>query len=499
MYNVRMKLFFLILPVIFLMGGCAATIPPDTSSPSEDSNSHVTSYTALVYSAEDISALDIYPNLTELDLRGSTCYDDILAYVKAHPNVNVLYDVSIGTAAYPSNTEKLILADGSFSAENLIEMLPYLPMVNSISLPETTLPKETLTSLIEALPDVVIDYTVVFQEKIIPHNTQSIDLSFLSSDHLEEAVQLLGKLPLLTYAELMDSEGKSQLTMAEVRQLMDAAPDSVFNYSFTLYNQNISTADESVEFINNNIGNEGITQIRQMLDILPNCRYLLMDQCNISNEIMSQLRDDYPDTKVVWRIFYGPGESILTDATVFRSIGDLYDSNVKNLKYLSDIVYLDAGHCYALSDLSFVSYMPNLKVAIFSDCKVEDLTPFSNCKKLEYLEIVNCNYLRTLEPLASCVSLKGVNMSCLYTVEELDPLYGLENLERLYFGRHDFPKEEIDEARAALPDCWITDHAESIAWVSFNYSVGWRLDDEHTFAEWYKEIKEVFGYKREIY
>lgn len=486
------------LSLVFALAGCGQT-PVETTPPTTDPNLTVTEAQAVVSDAAELAAFDIYPNLKSLDLRGSTCYDLILAYMADHPQIQVRYDVTLGGEAWENTTRQLTLTHGSYSFEELLEALPYLPEVEALSLPETSLSGEALASLAEAYPHIAVDYTLTFLDQQIPHDAETLDLSALTSEQVTEAAELLAKLPKLTQLELMNAEGKSSLTMADVKVLMDAAPNANVHYSFHLFGKTITTEDQRVEFVVERIGNDGVEQIRQMLQILPNCTYLLMDRCGVDNEVMAQLRDDHPDTKVVWRVYYGEGGSLLTDATVFRSIGDLYDGTTKNLKYLTDIVYLDAGHCFLLSDLSFVSYMPNLKVAIFSDCAVKDLTPFSACKKLEYLEIVNCNALTTLEPLAECESLKGLNMSWVFSIEELDPLYKLEHLERLYFGRHDFPQEEVDEARAALPNCWVTDHAESVAWISFNYSVGWRLDDEHTFAAWYKEIKEVFGYEREIY
>lgn len=496
----RFLLFFLLFISLFSLCACsAAGEPAVTSVPTEDPNSLVTEYTGVVSGAEELTALNIYPNLSRVDLRGSTCYDAILSYKATHPEIDVMYDVTLGGQVYDCSADSLILAADSFTFEELIEKLPYLPAVSAVSLPETTLRAEVLLSLSEAFPSVSFEYTVAFLDQIISSDAQSLDLSGLTTEQLPSAVELLSKLPQLNNVELMDAEGKSPLTMTDVKLLMDAAPGVSFHYCFTLFGKTICTTDERIEYDRVYVGNEGVEQIRQALDILPNCTYLLMDQCRVDHDVMDQLNRDYPNTQVVWRVNYGSCYSALTDSTVVRCVGDLDNFNSKNLKYMTEVVYLDAGHCYALSDLSFVSYMPNLKVAIFSDCGVSDLTPFSSCKKLEYIEIVNCNRLTDLTPMAQCVSLKGLNMSWVFSIEELDPLYGLENLERLYFGRHDFPQEEIDEARAALPDCWVTDHAESVAWISFNYSVGWRLDDEHTFAEWYKEIKEVFGYEREIY
>lgn len=499
MKSIQFKLVLTFLAVLLCLSGCSGTMTQETSVPTVDPNTLVTEYAAVVTGAEDLAALNIYPNLEKLDLSGSTCYKDIQAYMAAHPQVEVIYDVTLGGETYANTAEALTLAADSFIFLDLVEKLPYLPMVKSISLPETTLPGPLLASLHDAFPGISFDYTVSFLDQIIPGDTQTIDLSTLTPDQLEDAAKLLEKLPLLTNVELMDSEGNSPFSLTDVKLLMNAAPDASFHYSFNLYGQTITTTDERVEFVRENIGNAGVENIRQMLDILPNCTYLLMDSCGVDNEVMAQFRDDYPNTKVVWRITYGPGYSILTDATVFRCVSELDNGNARTLKYLTDIVYLDAGHCYVLSDLSFVSYMPNLKVAIFSDCGVSDLTPFASCKKLEYVEFVNCNRLTELTPMSECESLKGINLSWNFHIKDLDPLYGLTNLERLYCGRHGFAQEEIDEATAALPDCWVTGYADSVAWISFNYSIGWRLDDAHTFAEWYKEIKEVFGYTREIY
>ena len=487
----------LILPVILiLLAACASDVPDPTT---EDPNSLITVLAAVVQGPEDLAALNVYPNLERLDLRGSTCYDAILAYMSAHPQLEVLYDVSLGSEIYPCDAETLTLAADSFTFEELIGKLKYLPRVRSVSLPETTLDAELLTSLPQAFPDISFDYTVRFLDQVISSDADTLDLSGITPDLVGEAAELLKKLPSLKNVELMDAEDHSLLSLIDVKLLMDAAPGAAFHYSFDLFGKRISTDTERVEYVNVNIGNEGVAMVRQALDIMPNCTYFLMDRCGVSNEVMDALNRDYPDTQVVWRIRYGIDHTALTDATVIRCIGDLNNRNSRDLKYVTACVYLDAGHCYHLTDLSFVSCMPNLKVGIFSDCGVSDLTPFASCKKLEYVEFVNCNNLKEITPMAECESLKGINLSWNFNIRDLDPLYGLEHLERLYCGRHGFADEEIEEARAALPDCWVTGHADSVAWISFNYSVGWRLDDEHTFADWYKEIKEVFGYKREIY
>lgn len=489
---------FLALVLLLLsLVGCGTTAPPETQPPTEDPNLKVVEYTLTAEKEEDLLVLADYPNLQRVDLRGSSCYEAIMAYMEAHPQVQVQYDVKIGNTLYQFDMQELTLEDGTFDAAQLLENLKFLPQLQKLELPRTSLDANILTQLNELYPDLEIGYTVLILEQEVSGNVTELDLSGLLPEQVETVCPEIAKLGNLTDIYLMDGEGKSALGMTDVKLLMDAVPETNVHYSFKLFGQTLTTMDERVEYVKNYFGNEGVEQIRQALDILPKCTYLLMDRCNVSNEVMAQLRDDYPDVKVVWRIYFDK-YNCLTDVTVFQCVETLHDGNSKQIKYCTDVVYLDIGHSYNLSDLSFVSYMPNLKVAIVADCYTKTLEPFAACKNLQWLEIVNCNRVTDLSPLANCTNLRGVNMSYTFTIDDLSPLYGLEHLERLFLGRHDLPQEEIDAVRAALPNCWVTDESWDVAWIGFNYSVGWRLDDEHTFADWYLEIKEVFGYTREI-
>lgn len=496
-YYSRIPIILLLTALLLTMAACDIMKPEETVPPTEDPNTLVTELTLVAENQADLTALDIYPNLAALDLRGSTCYDAIFAYMDAHPHVKVTYDVTIGDSVFEPETTVLTLKDGSFGYQQLVERIGYLTQLEEIMLPGTTLSGDELRALTEACPDLTVHYTVFLGDQEISGDTTELDLSHLDRERTEEIIRVLPQLIRLTDVQLMDEEGESAFEISDVKLMMDALAGVNIHYSFELFGKTLSTMDERVEYVNKKIGDKGVEQVRQALDILPKCTYFLMDRCSVANEVMAQLRDDYPDVKIVWRIYYAD-TSCLTDVTVFRCVDQLHNGNSKQLKYCTDVVYMDIGHSYNLADLSFVSYMPNLKVAIVADCFTKTLEPFAACKNLQWIEIVNCVRLKDLSPLANCTNLRGVNMSYTFGIDDLSPLYELEHLERLFLGRHDLPQETIDEARAALPGCWVTDKSEDVAWIGFNYSVGWRLDDEHTFADWYLEIKEVFGYNREI-
>ena len=486
-------MYLLVLCLVFTGCGAPAAEPTETRNPDLD----VLDYAAVVSGSEDLASLDRFSNLQTLDLTGSDCYGDIEDYAASHPQVSVRYDVQIGDSRYDYAIEQLSLTPENADYDYLMEHLAYLPRLVQLDLPQTTFSAQQINDLCAAYPELTIGYTVFLLEQEIPSDVAELDLSALQPEQVDSLLEPLSKLMSVTDIYLMNADNESDLAISDVRKLMDACPDATFHYSFELFDHMVSTTDEIIE-LDEYIGDKREPQLREALDILRNCTYFKLDGSGISNEILAQIRDDYPNTKIVWRVSYGPNKSCFTDTTVVRCVDTLTSKNARNLKYCTEVEYADFGHCGALSDMSFVEYMPNLKLCIIGDSAVSDLTPFASCKNLEYLEIVNCNLIKDLSPLASCTNLKGLNLSYTFSVDDLSPLFGLQNLERLFMGRHDFDQEMIDAAREALPNCWVTDHAEPVAWIGFNYSVGWRLDDEETFADWYAEIMDIFGYTRTI-
>jgi len=464
-----------------------------------DPNLDVLEQTLVAADAAALQELDVYVNLQTLDLRGSDCYEAIESYIASHPQVKVTYDVAVAGQRYSPDVELLKLEDGAYDLDELLNVMKHLPRLAGLELPRTTLTADQLASITETYPNLDLSYTIVlFDQEVGPELTE-LDLSGLTPAELDEnLLEKLRLLPGLTTIRLMAADGTTQYAPTDVKNLMDVLPGVAMDYSFNLFGKTVSTADERVEFKNQHIGNEGIPEIRAALDILPNCTYFLLDNCGISNEVMAQLRDDYPDTKVVWRVYWAYFHA-LTDVEMIHTTDDLNDQNVEVLKYCTDVKYLDIGHNAGLHNIDFINYMPKLKVAIVVDSWIYDLEPFANCPDLEWLEIVACSNISDLSPLANCKNLKGLNMSCVHKVKDLTPLFGLEKMERLYLGNHKVPADMVQAARDAMPNTWITDFARSSSNVSRNYAIGWRLDRKDVRAEWYKEIREIFRYSESFY
>lgn len=487
----RILILLMIAAMVLSLWGCAA-------EPEPDPNLEVLDFALVAQDAAALEELEVYENLQTLDLRGSDCYEAIEIYIAAHPQVKVTYDVKIGDSRYGTDTAGLTLSEGEYELEELISNMKYLPDLTALELPNTQLTWEQLQQITGAYPDVAVSYTVDLLGAEMSPDVTELDFSALEPAQVEELAETLKMLPNVNQVQLMDENGASKFAPADVKKLMDTMPGVTMLYSFELFGQTVSTTDERVEFVKVDIGNEGIPQIREALDILPSCTYFLMDTCGVDNEVMAQLRDDYPDTKVVWRVFWAFYHD-LTDAEMIHCTCDMEDNNVDVLKYMTDVKYLDIGHNSQLHNIDFINYMPKLEIAIIVDSGVYDLEPFANCPNLEWLEIVNCRNLTDLSPLANCKNLKGLNISGAFKIKDLSPLFELEHMERLYLGRNSLDDGQYEAACEALPNCWVTNEAHSSGNVSLNYAIGWRLDRKGVRAEWYVRIREIFRYSENFY
>ena len=465
----------------------AAPVEEETTAPADPRES--VEELEVVLEAGEIYTLEHYPNLKTVDLSGSTCYDTILNYIEKHPEVDVTYTVSFGGTEVSNKAGSATLTRGSFDPDLLLRDLQYLPALTSISLPDVDLTAEQVTALREAYPEIDLSYTVELLGNSYDVNTTELDLSGMGSSQVDEALPRLGLLTNLETVTLSNS-----LSIEDVAKLQDANPGAVFDYSFSLFGKTVSTTDTEIVYKNQNIGNEGEADIRRALPILDSCERFVLDNCKLDYEVLAQIREDFRDqVKVVWRVYFGVDGryNTLTDDDTIRAVYNVTDDTCGPMKYLEDVKYMDIGHNEYLTDLSFVSYMPNIEVLIASESGVKELTGFGNCKKLTWLELAYCYKLENIDALAECDGLKYLNIS--YSkVTSLMPLDGLP-LERFVYLS---PKASTSEQNTFIS---IHPKGECITvfyGYSMPYSYGWRYDDNGKTMFWYYKdvIRKVFNY-----
>lgn len=422
----------------------------------------------------------------EINLGEFENMEQLESYMAQDPEAEYLYQVVIGDQTYSRDTREMTLQPGDQVFDSLLRNLQFLPSVTEVHLENTDLTADQLNQLRSTYPNVDFSYTLSLAGKLYPERTQWADFSYITSQDVQEVISKLPLLPNLERVILTPASGENNLALTDVSALQDAAPEVFFDYSFELFGQLLSTADETVAYDEVPIGNEGEEQIRQALDILDNCTYFKLDDCGIDNEIMASIREDYPDTKVVWRVHIKPF-SMLTDETMLRLTFYLNDSNVHDLKYLNDVTYLDVGHNEPLTDISFVQYMPKLECVIISGSSVVDVSYFKHCPNLIWLELCFCYNIQDISCLEDHPTLKYLNIS-FTRVSDLSPLENVK-LERLNAMQNHVNYEERLAFTESHPDCL------SVWEGSQPYGYGWRYNDRgYTFFEYYANMRIVFRY-----
>lgn len=195
-----------------------------------------------------------------------------------------------------------------------------------------------------------------------------------------------------------------------------------------------------------------------VIDAMPYLQKVTMINCGLDNAGYAALQDAYPYVRMIWEIKLTK-RTLRTDAVGFSTLianesdGRLNDAECYYLKYCTDLVALDLGHNY-LHDISFLEYMPNLKIFIIVDSGgLRDLSPLKNCPKLEYLEFF-VNRVSDLSFLQYTPHIRELNISYnpIYSNEYLK---NLPELEKLWCEATGIPAAQINELRAIYPNATI--------------------------------------------
>lgn len=348
-----------------------------------------------VVTAEDLPLLEGFSSLQKADLRGSSCQKELVAWALEHPEISLRCDVQ--------------LSDGTKLAADTREL-----------------------SLSDAVPG--------------------------------EDLLALSLLPDLRTVELgaCEDAAESPLDWEALAAVEKLLPDTEFHYAFKLFKKSFDLQSTEMDLNHITMDDEGAL-VKKVAACLPGLTLLDMDFCEVSDEAMAEIRDSLPNAEVVWRIWFGRGRngySVRTDVTRILASnpgkgGELTPENTKALKYCTKVRYLDLGHNDQMTDISFVSYMPDLEVAVLAMGGFRDLSPLANCPKLEYLEM-QTTAVSDLRPLSGLKNLRHLNICFIFSLTDITPLYELTELERLWIGGYDpVPREQIEEMQRRAPNCEI--------------------------------------------
>lgn len=474
----------LLLVCLLMLAGCGVETPRETD-PAVETTAPIEQLT-MVVTEETLLHLEEYTQLKRLDLTGSTCYAAIVRYMQAHPRVDVTYTVELETVTVGNKETSLVLDPGTCSYETLAENLAYLPRLETVHMPLCDYTPDQMIALLGLYPNIQWNYTMVFLGQELTRELTELNLSVLTPEQVPQAAVVLHLFPGITRAELMDAHGQSLLSPGDVRALQLGAPQVEFHYTFTLFDKTVSTKDTSLEFVKQDLASQDLEQLRAALDILPAGTRVLLDTCGLEDALLAQLRADYPDKEIVWRIFVGR-DSWLTDTQTILANGVLDDTNASVLGYCTQVRNLDIRHNHLLTDLSFLGSMPALEILLLSGCPVTDLTPLERCPELRFLELAYCEFLEDISALSGCKELAYLNLS--YT--KVTDISVLEDkpLKQMYAVVSVIPWSEQNRLQTAKPDCWFRfDGAQA-------YGTGWRYEKTGMPTDIYEELCAIFGYQ----
>lgn len=388
--------------------------------------------------------------------------------------------VDIGGTELEYGVTSLDLTTMAYDLDMLVAAADRLTEVTDIQLGQTQLRSDAFRKISEAYPNARIAYSICWLDQEMTKDTTNLNLSTITPDQTDELLEILPLLPALERISFVDEEGNCAYGLEDLEQLDKvriARPELYLQVSFELFGQRVTSEDERIEYYVVEIGNEGAEVVRQVLPYLRSCTYFLMDGCGIDYEILAQMREDFPETKIVWRVWLVEEDydsklflrcgSYLTDTHRIRTTY-VNDKNSHVLNYCIETKYVDVGHVWQLTQCDFLSYMPDLEVCIIAITFITDITPLANHEKLEYLELFTTD-IEDISPLVTCPNIEHLNLSNMPKLDDVTPVLELKKLKRIRIV--DSPlvsDEEKKMLEEALPDC------KHLNWGHWSTAWGWR-------------------------
>ena len=456
-------------------------------------------------SRRDLGLMENFTDLRRADFLDSSCYQEIAAWATEHPEIEVIYSVPLpGGRSARSDAKELDLSWLTTDDIDAVSMaLQYLPQVRNLRLGEiggSRLAIRDMNVLREAAPDAQFSFSAVIGGEAVDSSASSIDLRGIVHEDAQAAAIVISCMSNLKEAEL-GSEEACKLTWADIAMLKATRQDVSFRYKFTLYGKQVDLDAKELDYRGVKV-DDGGEALYSVLACMNNCTLLDMDNTGVPNETLGKLRDLFPQTKIVWRVWFGENYSVRTDVERILASkptvgGMIRDASV--LKYCTDLKYLDLGHNDELEDFNFARYMPKLEICIIAMTGITDISPLKNCPNLEYLELNSTN-VADLTPLAGCKALRHLNIACCPRVKDISPLFGLTELERLWIGNQTpVPSDQVKKMKEAAPGCTINTTTVDPTEEYWRYT---RYDPEEPKYYWvprYEKLRNQMGYNYQEY
>lgn len=255
------------------------------------------------------------------------------------------------------------------------------------------------------------------------------------------------------------------LTVEQQLLLKAAYPTYDFDWKINIVDKKYAADAEEIDLSGKDLS-DLTDSLTDAFSLFSNLKKVTMLDCGLDNDGYAAVCDANPDIKFVWEIVMSHW-TVQTDQVAFGTFKTcdqtfyLHNDEAKYLKYCTDLVALDLGHNY-VTDLSFLQYMPELRVLILVDNvdhwegekvrRISDLSYLRYCPKLMYLEFF-CDSVSDISFLEDLPNLTDLNISYNPIPTEMAKyLYGMKNLKRLWMEHTRISYDEFTRLQASYPN-----------------------------------------------
>ena len=354
------------------------------------------------------------------------------------------------------------------------------------SVPEQTAPAAALTAAPTEAPSPAPteELSAVIAGRTYTLSDTAVTLSEADPAVLDELSSALSVLSSIRTVDLSAAVPSNK----DMLPLISAFPDVLFIWDPELCGERYSGMTEELDLSGKRIASA--EDIRSALPCFPNLKKLIVSDCGLSDEELDGLNREFPDTEIVWTVYFcGGRRSLRTDAVAYSTKNSakknqtsreaklrMTDKDTVALSYCRNLVALDLGH-NEFADLSFLKELSRLQILILADNRITDITPLENLHDLVYLEAF-MNRITDLTPLSGLTNLLDLNL-CHNTIKDASPLFQCKSLQRLWISSNKIPKADRPAIEAALP-------AATIEFQEFDSTgKGWRKHERYFWMHSY--------------
>lgn len=356
-------------------------------------------------------------------------------------------DVVIGGVAYPADTERFVVSDANFSEYAALRQFSNL---QTLDLTAQELDAEEYEAIRRTVGgDVQIVWYVPFDGEKRISTTPELHLSHEPTEDDIACAACFTRLEKVT----VENSPLTFSLLSFVQAVRDENPECEWQCATSVYGVPIDSQTDILTLDNHAISD--LTELKLALELFPHLQTVEMNECGLNDDIMGELREDYPEVTFVWTVHFLI-YSLRTDAKCFSTLvagGEPRGSEVEFapvFRYCTELRALDLGHQY-IADISEIRRLTKLQTLILADNRIEDISPLADLPDLNFVELFQ-NRISDVSPLTGLQHLEDLNIMYNSRITNHTELLKCKNLNRLYIAHCGLSAEDKQALIEGLPD-----------------------------------------------